>query len=114
MLGENSLLLGCRQFVPRGTTGNRPIAYRELADQIVNVPGALGICVIPGVEQLQKDPLGPAVEPDVSGGRRSTWIVGEAQLSQLRPVSLDVFFGGRPWVRTGESDFLRWVRWFRR
>ncbi len=60
-----------------------------------------GVRVVPGVEDLQEDPLGPAVEVGVGGGDRAPLVVRQAQPAQLRAVPLDVRLGGGPRVGAG-------------
>jgi hypothetical protein len=62
----------------------------ELGDEVRDRAGAAGRLVVPGAEDLQKDPLRPAVEGRVGGDHAATWIVAEPQPAELATIGLDV------------------------
>src|SRR3546814_9741176 len=66
----------------------------ELADRA----GPAGVGVVPALEDLQEDPLRPAVEPDVGGGDAAPIVVAQAEAAQLAADDLDVRLGGHPRV----------------
>ncbi len=72
-----------------------------LGDQFADRTGLAPLRVEPGVEDLQEDPLCPAVVVRVGGGERPALVVRQAQLAQLGAVPLDVGLGGRPRVGAG-------------
>ncbi len=78
----------------------------ELRAQLGDRAGAAGVGVVPGLEDLPEDPLGPAVERDVGGRDRPARVVRQPQLAQLGAVALDVLLGRRPRVRAGLHGVL--------
>ena len=68
-------------------SGVGPGAGRQLGDQLGDRPGPPLVRVEPGVEDLQEDPLGPAVEPGVGGGDAAPLVVGQAQRRSWRAVA---------------------------
>ena len=66
----------------------------ELGDQLRDGPGPVLILVEPAVEDLQEDPLGPAVEAGIGGRYLPAGIMPEAQPAQLPAHDLDVDLGG--------------------
>ena len=66
----------------------------KLSDQLVDGAGLLRLGVVPGVEDLQEDPLRPAVVGDVGGRDRPAGIVAQTEAVQLTPVVRDVRLGG--------------------
>ncbi len=55
--------------------------------------GPLVVGVVPGVEELEKNPLGPAVVIGVGGGELAVPVVAEAEHFQLTAESADIFLG---------------------
>ena len=62
----------------------------ELLDQLGDGPCPIPLFVVPGVEDLEKDPLGPAVEGYVGGCQCSSRIVSEPETAHLRLHGGDV------------------------
>ena len=67
MVVDDRVALGRRQLGPRPAVGCRPSAGLELVDQLGDRAGPVGLGVVPRVEDLQEDPLRPAVV------RRGRW-----------------------------------------
>ena len=67
---------------------------RELGDRT----GPIGVLVVPAVEDLQEDPLRPAVVGDVGRGDAPTGVVAESERAQLAAHGRDVRLGGDPRV----------------
>ena len=78
----------------------------ELGDQLGDRPGPLEILVEPALEDLQEDPLGPAVEPGVGGGELAPGVVPEAQPEQLPAHRVDVVPGADRRVLAGADRVL--------
>ena len=85
----------------RGRPGSAALPASNSAISSAIGRALLGLRVVPGVEDLQEDPLGPAVVVGVGGRDRAPVVVAQAQPAQLRPVPLDVRLGGDPRVRAG-------------
>ncbi len=70
--------------------------YFEMPDQVMNracpTNTVLRITIKPAVEELQKDPLRPAVVGRLAGGHSPRPIIREAHFSELFCISLDVLF----------------------
>ena len=62
-------------------------------------PGAVGFRVVPGVVDLQEDPLRPPVVVDVGGRRTAPRVVAEPERAQLALHVRDVLLGGDARVR---------------
>ena len=100
-----------RQLGPRptewvGCVGGRAGAGVQLGDQLVDRAGLVGQPVVPGVEDLQEDPLRPAVVLGIGSGNRAPVVVAQAQPTQLRAEDLHVGFGGRARVLSGLQRVL--------
>ena len=78
------------QLGPRATVGRGPLARLEGGDQLLDGPGPLGLGVVPAVEDLEEDPLRPAVEARIGGGDAAARVVGQAEPAQLPPHVGDV------------------------
>ena len=99
-------LLRLAQLDPRAAVRGRSGAGDELVHQRVDRPGAAGPLVVPGLEQLGEDPLGPAEELRVGGLDAAPGVVGEPEAPQLLTEPQDVGLGGGPWVRSGADGVL--------
>ena len=73
----------------------------ELGDQLGDRAGAVGVVVVPGVEDLQEDPLRPAVVVDVGGGDAAARVVPEPERPELPAHVGDVRLGGDTRVLAG-------------
>ncbi len=73
----------------------------ELRDQLGDRPGAVLRLVVPRVEELQEDPLGPAVVVGVGGGDPPAGVVAQAEGPELAAHVGHVGLGGDPGVLTG-------------
>ena len=82
------------QLGPRPAAGGCPHALLELLDQGVDGPGRPPAGVEPGPEQLQEDPLGPAVVARVGGGELAARVVAQPEPAELAPHGVDVLGGG--------------------
>ncbi|RPK43838.1 hypothetical protein EES40_16160 [Streptomyces sp. ADI93-02] len=91
--------LGGAQRAPLAAAGNRPLTALELLDQFGDRAGPVGLGVVPGVEDLQEDPLGPPVVLRVDRRERAALVVPQAQPAQLDLHVLHVGLGGGPRVR---------------
>ncbi len=89
-----------------GAAPGRPGAGGELGDQLVDRAGAVSLVVVPAVEDLQEDPLGPPVVLHVRGGDLAAGVVTQPQPSELAPHVVDVGLGGDPWVLPGVDGVL--------
>ncbi len=94
------------EVVPRhpfrvGIALRRARAVLELLEQLVDRAGAVLDVVVPGIEELEEDPLRPAVVVDVGGGDAPPRVVPEAERPQLAPHVGDVRLGGDPRVLAG-------------
>ena len=78
----------------------------ELRDQLGDRAGLVRLGVVPGVEDLQEDPLGPLVVVRVDRGERPALVVAQAQPAQLGLHVLHVGLGGDPRVRAGLHGVL--------
>ena len=67
----------------------------------VDRTGLAGDRVVPGLEDLQEDPLRPAVERRVGGGDPATLVMAQPQPAQLLQEDLDVAVGGGTRVLSG-------------
>ena len=65
-------------------------AVVQLVHQLVDGTRAVLTGVVPGVEDLQEDPLRPPVVTGVGGRERAALVVGQAQAAQLAFEHLDV------------------------
>ena len=90
-----------RDICAHGVPGVGPVAGLELGDQRRDRAGLADLRVVPGVEDLQEDPLRPPVVLRVGGREAAPVVVRQAQPAQLTPVPLDVGLGGGPRVRAG-------------
>ena len=81
-----------------GRPGSRRGARRRTADQHADRPGPVGLVVVPGVEDLQEDPLRPLVEGHVDGRHPAPGVVAEADAVDLLLVARDVALGADPRV----------------
>ena len=94
-------LLGDRQISPHPTVVESACTAVEFGDQLVDATRLACLVVVPGVVDLQEDPLCPAVERDVGGGNTTSLVVPESEASDLAEVALDVGLGRRAGVSTG-------------
>ena len=85
--------LDVAELRPLATSGDRPGACLELGDQLRDGTGAIGRRVVPGVEDLQEDPLRPPVERHVGGRHRAAGIVPQTESVELTPIVGNVCFG---------------------
>jgi hypothetical protein len=91
--------LGYRQPGPRLVVGVAALgrlaqARVELGDQLADGAGLVGLAVVPGVVDLQEDPLRPPVVGRVGGDDRAPLVVAQAQAPQLAPHVDHVGLGG--------------------
>ncbi len=93
---DDRLPLGSGEGGPRPTVRGRPPAGGQLVDQLADRPRAVGVGVVPGLEDLREDPLGPPVVRRVGRRDAASLIMGQTQPAQLTPVVGDVGFGGDP------------------
>ncbi|MGX1120660.1 hypothetical protein RKD37_006023 [Streptomyces ambofaciens] len=100
--------LGLAQGAPRapGVARDRPLTGGELRDQLGDRAGLPRLVVVPGVEDLQEDPLGPLVVLGVDRGERPALVVAQAQPAQLALHVLHVGLGGHARVRAGLHGVL--------
>src|SRR5690606_31636876 len=86
-------LLARRERGPRAAVGRGPGAAPERGDQLVDGTGAAFGGVVPAVEDLQEDPLRPAVVRGIGGLDAAARIVAEPQPAKLGAVRVDVLAG---------------------
>ncbi len=103
--------LGGGQVGPRaagrvGALVRLALAGVELGHEVGDGAGAVGLGVVPGVEDLQEDPLRPPVVAGVDGADRPAGVVGEAQAPQLPAHGGDVGLGGGAGVLAGLDGVL--------
>jgi len=67
-------------------------------NQFVNGSRAVGVLVVPGIEQLQEDPLGPLVVVDVRCGQLAIPVVAQAQGLELTKHVVNVLLRRDPRV----------------
>src|SRR5688572_9489864 len=96
MAVNNPLLRRPRQVRPRPAPGGWPVAARQLLDQLSNRPGTAGVGVVPCLEDLSEDPLGPAIVRRVGGGDATARVMGQTQPAKLTTVIRDVGLCGGP------------------
>ena len=65
----------------------------ELGDQFGDRARPVEVVVVPGVEHLAEDPLGPAVEVGVGGRHAAARVVGEPEPAELAAIGGDVVVG---------------------
>ncbi|MGX1093623.1 hypothetical protein RKD47_004304 [Streptomyces albogriseolus] len=101
-LAQHVGALGLGQLAPgAGVSRYLALTGLELRDQLGDRAGLLRVLVVPGVEDLQEDPLGPLVVVRVDRGERPALVVAQAQPAQLDLHVLDVGLGGHARVRAG-------------
>ncbi len=98
--------LGRGQSGPGAAAGDLTGAVLEGGDQLGDRPGLLRVGVVPGVVDLQEDPLGPLVVVRVDRGERPALVVAQAQPAQLDLHVLDVGLGRDARVRAGLHGVL--------
>ena len=81
-------------------------ARLELLDQLVDGARPVGVGVVPGVEDLQEDPLGPPVVVVVGGGDGAAGVVAQSEGPQLAPHVRDVGLGGGAGMGAGLACVL--------
>ncbi len=91
---------------PVAPARRRTLPGLELRHQLGDRPRPADALVVPGIEDLQEDPLCPAVEGGVHGGDPAPLVVRQAQLTDLLPVPHDVGLGGAARVRAGLHGVL--------
>ena len=94
------------QLGPRPTRRVRPGrrlagALGQLGFELADRAGPVGVRVVPALEDLQEDPLGPAVERDVGGRHAPPVVVAQAQPPELAAHRGDVRLGRDPRVLAG-------------
>ena len=99
-IDERTALAGVER-IPVATARHLPCARGEFADQLVDASCPVQLCVVPGVVDLQEDPLRPAVVVGIDGGHRSALVVPEAEAIQLALHGRDVGVGADGGVRAG-------------
>ena len=87
------------QFGPRLTRRIRAVvglapAVGQFFDQFRDRTGGPAAAVVPGVEDLQEDPLRPSVEGRVAGGQGAALVVAQTHPAQLPAERVDVGVGG--------------------
>ncbi|SLE61315.1 Uncharacterised protein [Mycobacteroides abscessus subsp. massiliense] len=63
------------QLLPHGAVGGCARSGVELGDQLLDGPGTAGLLVVPGVVDLQEDPLRPLIEVDIGSGEAAPRVV---------------------------------------
>ena len=99
-------LLGLAEISPGPAVGCRPRCGGELVDQLRDRAGPAGLGIQPRVEDLQEDPLGPAVVVDVGGGDTPALVVAEPEPIELAAHVVDVGLGVDPGVLAGLAGVL--------
>ena len=90
-------VIGDRQFADRSSSSDPLAAIRS---------GPLAFGVVPGVEELEKDPLGPAIVVGIGGREFSAPVVAEAEHFQLSAKRCDISIGGFAWGCAGLDGML--------
>ena len=110
---EDLRVLVVGEIFPAQDPGQRSLPRGELLDEFTDRPstpttpvGADGLGVIPGVEDLQEDPLRPAVVVGVDRPDRTPVIVTHAQALELARHDDDVVLGRLAGVLTGLDGIL--------
>ena len=113
VLVEDGALLARAQGRPLPAVGGGPLAAGELLDELVDGPSlpapallALRVGVVPGVVDLQEDPLGPAVVVGVDRGDGAPVVVPQAEAPQLALHVDHVLFGRLARVLAGLHGIL--------
>ncbi|MDQ0952573.1 hypothetical protein QFZ24_006496 [Streptomyces phaeochromogenes] len=106
VLAQDVGALDVGQLAPRASTGYGALTDLELGDQVGDRASLVRLVVVPGVEDLQEDPLGPLVVVRVDRRERPAPVVAQAQPAQLDLHVLDVGLGGHPRVRAGLHGVL--------
>ena len=88
------------QRAPVTAVRGRALTALELRDQLGDRAGPVRLGVVPGVEDLQEDPLGPLVVVRLDRRERAALVVAQAQPAQLGLHVLHVGLGGDARVRT--------------
>ncbi len=91
---DEAALLERTEIVERDVVGGRETARAQLLHQRGDGARPLRLLVVPGVVDLQEDPLRPAVVLHVGGRRPAPRVVAEAERTQLPLHRGDVLFGG--------------------
>ncbi len=94
------------QRVPGAPAGHGALTRLELGDQFGDGAGLPRLVVVPGVEDLQEDPLGPLVVVRVDRGERPALVMAQAQPAQLGLHVGDGGLGGDPGVLAGGHGVL--------
>ena len=94
------------QLRPGAPVGGGPVTRREVGDQLGDRAGPVGVGVVPGVEDLEEDPLRPPVVALVGGGDRPARVVAEPERPQLAAHVGDVGVGGGAGVGAGLAGVL--------
>ena len=106
---QDVLALRRAQIRPGATVGGGPCTGGELLDERVDrtssprglAVGSGHLGVVPGVEDLQEDPLRPFDEVVIGRGEAATHIVGQPQATQLLGHVRDIGVGGDARMLTG-------------
>src|SRR5829696_4426036 len=98
MAVDNCLLLRPRQLRPRPAVRGRPVTARQLIHQLRDRPGSAFVDVVPGLEDLGEDPLGPAIVRRIGRGDAAARVVGQTQPAELAAVVGDIGLSGGPRV----------------
>jgi hypothetical protein len=106
VLAQDLGLLDGVQLAPGAAAGDGTLTGLEPGDQLGDRAGLLRLVVVPGVEDLQEDPLGPLVVVRVDRGERPALVVAQTQPAQLGLHVLDVGLGGHARVRAGLHGVL--------
>lgn len=106
VLAQNAGALLLRQLAPAPAVRRRALAALEPRHQLADRAGPVGVRVVPGVEDLYEDPLGPAVELGVDGGDRAPLVVPQAQPAQLPRHVLHGGLGRLPGVGAAADRVL--------
>ncbi len=86
---------------PRPRVAGRAVAGLEQGDELTDRPGAPFLGVVPRVEDLQEDPLRPAVVGDVGRRDAAARVVAQAERPELAAHGGDVRLGRLPGVSPG-------------
>jgi hypothetical protein len=101
MVVEDPTALSRIERVPGAAIGGRPFTGGELGNELVDRTGRAGALVVPSVEDLREDPLGPAVVVGIGRRDRAACVVTQTESTQLATHVRDVPVGGDRRVLTG-------------
>ncbi len=94
------------QLCPSAAVVQCPYAGVEVGDQLRDRPRPVRVVVVPGVVDLQEDPLSPLVELGIGRGEAAPRVVAEPEAAQLTAEVDDVGFRAGARVRAGLDRVL--------